>query len=146
MTINFKTYEARDKNACLSLFDANCPDYFAPNERAEYEEFLDENPSDYLLCAANDRIVGVFGIFPEQTGECRLNWIMLNPRAQGMGIGSKIMDKAFKQAKYLNANIIHIATSQVAYKFFEKFGAVTVKKTQNGWGPAMDKIEMELRL
>lgn len=146
MTISFKTYEARDKNACLSLFDANCPEYFAPNERAEYEEFLDDIPTDYLLCVTDDQIVGVFGIFPKQAGECHLNWIMLSPNAQGMGIGTKIMDKAFKQAKYLDAHIIHIATSQVAYKFFEKFGAATVKKTKNGWGPDMDKIEMELRL
>ena len=146
MTIYFKTYEARDKNACLSLFDANCPQYFAPNERFDYEEFLDDQPNDYLLCIADEAIVGVFGVFAEQEGECRINWIMLNSSAQGLGIGTKIMEKAIKQAMSLDAKIIHIATSQVAYKFFEKFNAKTVKETKNGWGPDMDKIDMEIRL
>tara|TARA_R110002096_G_scaffold416576_3_gene619568 strand:+ start:11899 stop:12339 length:441 start_codon:yes stop_codon:yes gene_type:complete len=146
MAISFKSYEARDKNACLSLFDQNCPDFFAPNEREEYEGFLDTNRSEYLLCTTEGQIVGVFGIFPKRPGECNLNWIMLSPNTQGMGLGTLIMDEALKQAKDINASVIHIATSQVAYKFFEKFGAVIVLETENGWGPDMHKIEMELQL
>ena len=45
----FRAYEAADLPACMILFDANCPAYFAPNERAEFETFLGLKPAGYLL-------------------------------------------------------------------------------------------------
>ncbi len=36
--------------AAHELFDANCPEFFAPNERLDYAEFLDSNLLGYELC------------------------------------------------------------------------------------------------
>mgnify|MGYP004128444723 CR=1 FL=1 len=33
-------YTHTHRAACLKLFDLNCPEYFAPNERTFYESFL----------------------------------------------------------------------------------------------------------
>ena len=33
MDFQFRPYEAADRERCLALFDANCPAYFAANER-----------------------------------------------------------------------------------------------------------------
>ncbi len=37
----FRPYQTADREACLGLFDANCPEFFAPNERADYVAFLE---------------------------------------------------------------------------------------------------------
>jgi len=38
--INFRPYSSNDRESCLSIFDANCPKYFATNERSDYAQFL----------------------------------------------------------------------------------------------------------
>ena len=50
MTLQFAPYADGDREACLALFDANCPTFFAPNERADYAAFLDQCPPDYQVC------------------------------------------------------------------------------------------------
>jgi len=75
-----------------------------------------------------------------------VSWIMLSRNAQGKGVGSAMMQKALKDAKAQKAKVISIETSQLAYKFFEKFGAEIIKETPHGWGPDMHKIDMEIRL
>ena len=35
---------------CLDIFDANCPEFFAPNERQEYENFLNCDSKGYEVC------------------------------------------------------------------------------------------------
>jgi hypothetical protein len=82
----FKPYSSNDKGRCLALFDSNCPEYFAPNERVDYENFLNSNSAGYELCIDNKEIVGAFGLFKEDTNQSRLDWILLNPKAQGIGI------------------------------------------------------------
>lgn len=38
--LTFRPYTQADRDSCIGLFDANCPEYFAANERADYEAFL----------------------------------------------------------------------------------------------------------
>jgi GNAT superfamily N-acetyltransferase len=146
MRVIFKGYEARDKNACLSLFDENCPEYFAPNERTDFENFLDSDPDEYQLCITDNKIVGVFGVMPDVDNSCSIVWIMISAAAQGKGVGTQMMQYALDRAKLPNVNKIYIATSHVAFKFFEKFGATIISKTKNGWGPDMHRIDMVIKL
>ena len=128
------------------LFDQNCPEYFAQNERQDYVSFLNSNPSHYCLCTNNDKVVGVFGVLKTDDTQSRLEWIMLAPDVQGLGIGTKIMKKSIQLAVQQNSTILQIATSHVAYKFFKKFGAKVILETKNGWGPNMHRIDMELSI
>ena len=41
--ISFISYSPGHMAACLALFDANCPEYFSPGERSDYESFLEAN-------------------------------------------------------------------------------------------------------
>jgi hypothetical protein len=43
--LSVRDYNARDRAACLALFDGNTPDFFAPEERDEYGRFLDHLPA-----------------------------------------------------------------------------------------------------
>jgi len=142
----FRSYLPGDKEACLGLFDANCPEFFAPNERTDYENFLETNPNGYELCFAEGSVVGAFGLIGDSTQRRDLNWILLSPSSQGLGIGASIMDRVVHNARESGVRIIRIAASHKSAPFFARFGAIEVTITNNGWGPGIHRVDMELRL
>lgn len=144
--ITFRPFRRDDESACLDIFDANCPAFFAPNERAEYEAYLDSVPAGYEVCEVNARVCGGFGIADAGDGASVISWILLSPEVQGMGIGSQMMHRIVQKSRTLNAALIRIATSPKAVDFFARFGAVRQSTTKNGWGPGMDRVDMELAL
>lgn len=132
--IIFRSYASADKAVCLGLFDANCPEFFAPNERVDYAEFLDANPFDYELCLTEDKVAGAFGLSEHGLQQKSLNWILLNPRSQRLGIGSVIMSRISAVALDSGASLINIAASHKSSPFFAKFGAIEIATIDNGWG------------
>ena len=85
--ITFRPYRNADRQACTSIFDANCPEFFAPNERQEYEEFLEHVSGDYEVCEVDGKVLGAFGLFVDGENMKTLNWILLDPQTQGIGGG-----------------------------------------------------------
>ena len=145
-SIQFNPYDSEHFDACLALFDANCPAYFAPNERDEYARFLAADPSGYEICTVDDNIRGAFGISMDGTREARLNWILLDPDVQGAGIGSAIMRRVLAASRAAGAQTLGIATSQFASAFFAKHGASTTAVTADGFGAGMDRVDMVIQL
>ena len=146
--VTFRPYLKTDKQTCLALFDANCPEYFSPNERADYLQFLAVCPQSYELCEVKGSVVGAFGLFDihTRTNEKALNWILLDTRAQGQGIGSTVMARVIASATTAGTTVVHIATSHKAEAFFEKFGAQVQSVTDDGWGPGMHRVDMSISL
>ncbi|MBW3694902.1 N-acetyltransferase [Vibrio sp. T187] len=145
-SIRFRAYSPSDKESCLRIFDNNCPLYFAENERKDYEDFLDGNPVGYEVCIGNGDIVGAFGLCGSAQRFRDLNWILIDQNVQGMGVGSKFMTRAINTAERLNIEQIKIAASHLSAPFFAKYGAIEICKIENGWGPGMHRIDMELNL
>jgi GNAT superfamily N-acetyltransferase len=144
--VTFRPYSKTDRETCIDLFDANCPAYFAPNERADYAQFLDRDPRGYELCLVDGQVAGAFGLIGASAARRRLNWIMLNPRFQGLGAGRAIMDRVAALAESEGIQVVDIAASHKSAPFFAKAGAVTTIVTHNGWGPGMHRVDMELSL
>lgn len=142
--ITFLPYSAWHKDGCLSLFDANCPDFFAPNEREVYERFLDAKESGYEVCSAEGRVIGAFGLMGDGPERKSLNWILLEPQSRGMGIGASIMERVVRLARDSGLNAIEIAASHRSAAFFAKFGAIAKVTSEDGWGPGMHRVDMEL--
>ena len=143
--LRFLSYRAGDLEACLSLFDANCPAFFAPQERVEYAAFLRQAPAGYELCWEGERLLGAFGFRAARAApRGRLDWIMIDPEAQGRGIGTRMMDRLLERASAARTGVVEIAASQHSEPFFARFGAREVARTADGWGPGMDRIDMEL--
>lgn len=141
----FISYKAENKAACLAIFDQNCPRYFAPNERADYESFLNETPKGYECCVFEGTVVAAYGLIVTGSTRGSLNWIMISPQAQGRGIGAAIMERVFEEARRQHLELIDIAASHHSMGFFAKYGAQTVKEQIDGWGPHMHRVDMELR-
>lgn len=144
-TVAFRPYTHADRQACLELFDENCPEFFAPNERDDYANFLDAEPEGYEACIVGDRIAGAFGLIAGNARRMHLNWILLDPKFQGLGIGSAIMGRITTLAMAAGTHVVDIAASHKSASFFAKFGAAATATTRDGWGPGMHRVDMELR-
>ncbi|SON52067.1 GNAT family N-acetyltransferase [Vibrio tapetis] len=144
--ISFKAFTPSNKNACLRIFDANCPTYFAENERADYAAFLENNPEGYDVCVYNNDIVGAYGLCGSDQEFRELNWILISPSAQGIGIGHEFLSRAIESARSLNLTQIKIAASHLSAPFFAKYGALEICEIPDGWGLGMHRIDMELNL
>ena len=77
---SFRPYTSADREACLAIFDANSPTFFAPNERADYVSFLGAVPDGYEVCEVVGRVVAAFGLVDDDVKGVNLNWIMIRGR------------------------------------------------------------------
>jgi GNAT superfamily N-acetyltransferase len=118
----FRAYTLEDAEACLALFDANCPRFFAPEERGDYAAYL-VRAAGYRLCEAGGAVCGAFGVAPGLPGRAHLNWILVDPAAQRLGVGRAMMQAAIEAARDLGASGLDIAASQHSAPFFARFGA-----------------------
>ncbi|MGR5445056.1 GNAT family N-acetyltransferase [Vibrio jasicida] len=140
--ISFRSFLPSEKEDCLCIFDENCPEYFATNEREDYADFLDSDPQGYEVCFLNGELVGAYGLSGKIQAFHSLNWILISPKAQGMKIGHEFMSRA----KRLNIPQIKIAASHLSAPFFAKYVAVELSHIPDGWGKDMHRIDMELNL
>lgn len=146
MEPEFAAYAPEHRDACLAMFDENCPEFFAPNERADYAGFLDRVGADYRVCRRDGRVVGAFGLTPGSApDEAHLNWILLSPNAQGAGLGRAIMGEVAVQAQARGVARVAIAASHRSAPFFARFGAEEVERTPDGWGAGMHRVDMVWR-
>ncbi|QLE85301.1 GNAT family N-acetyltransferase [Shewanella sp. Scap07] len=144
--IRFRYYQNKDREDCLKVFDANCPEFFAPNERPDYADFLDASPETYEVCVLDGDIIGAFGLSGNDPLYKSINWIMISPKAQGLGLGSKFMERAINLANEQGLSYIKIAASHLSAPFFAKYGALSINEIKDGWGANMHRIDMELHL
>jgi GNAT superfamily N-acetyltransferase len=142
----FRAYSPADRESCLALFDANCPQFFAPNERLDYERFLGSNQPGYEVCLLDGTIVGAFGLIGEGAVRRSLKWILFAPHMRGLGLGSAAVDRVLSAARVAELSLVDIAASQLSEPFFARYGARRVRESKDGWGPGLHRIDMEMRL
>lgn len=146
MNVTFRPYCRTDYPACLELFDSNCPEFFAPDERQDYQCFLEGSPEGYEICEVNGRVRGVFGLSGDGTNGKRLDWLMVDSKAHRMGIGAMLVERAIHLGRTSESKTIGLATSQKVAPFYEKYRAQTTSVTKDGYGPGIDRVEMVLPL
>lgn len=140
-----RPFHPSDETACIALFDQNCPDYFVLNERVEYKEYLKAQGEEYLLYEKDGHIIGAFGLHINAGDtSTRINWIITAKDYRRSGLGSIMMQEAINRSR--KARVIHISASQHSAPFFARFGAIKKNTLENGWGPGMHRIEMEIPL
>ena len=144
--MRFKEYTPSDYEACLELFELNCPSYFAEEEREDYKQYLGSNSDEYLLGYQDNSLVCCFGIGNISKDVASLTWIMVHPEHHRGGYGSAMMSHFFSRVKANSKQRVLIATSQHAEAFFRKYGAERLKFTEDGWGQGMHRIDMQISL
>lgn len=148
MTFTFTPYTPAERDACLALFDANTPNWFAPFEREQYASFLDEEPGAYFVMRdAEGRVAGAGGIELEAgRGVGWLTWGMVDPARHGQGLGKALLEYRLEQLRAnLHIRRVCIDTSQLAAPFYEKYGFVSQRIIPDGYTKGLHRHEMELR-
>ncbi len=142
-----REYRKNDKLAVLNLLALNTPTYFAPEERADFEHYLDHEREHYLVLEMDGKIVGCGGInFTADGATGKISWDILHPAYQGKSLGTQLLQHRIDQLKATETiKKITVRTSQVAYQFYEKGGFELVEVVPGYWAKGFDLYRMEYR-
>jgi putative acetyltransferase len=113
----------------LAEFKANRPGtvYFDATTDTLFELFQKEK-SFYFVATIDDEIIGGAGIFPSEglpEDTCELVKMYLVPKARGLGVGKKLIEKALENARQSGFKNVYLETLpelRQAMNVYEKFG------------------------
>jgi ribosomal protein S18 acetylase RimI-like enzyme len=116
----------------------------------------DPNQEDYRIdCMANDEDQAVgyvcYGPVPMTQGTFDLYWIVVDPRCQGQGVGSRLLHFLEEVVREGKGRMILIDTSSVpqyekAQKFYFRHGFQEVARVPDYYHPGNDRITFCKRL
>ncbi|MEB8345777.1 GNAT family N-acetyltransferase [Flavobacteriaceae bacterium KMM 6898] len=140
-----RPFKPDDKESLLRIFRLNVPEFFDKKEIKDFAEYLNQNTETYLTVEVDNTIVGGTGYYVnEDDNSGRITWIFFDPSYSGQGLGKQsvehclnILNKDNRVEKFI------VTTSQLAYKFFEKFDYKINRIEKNYWGKGLDLYEME---
>ena len=143
-----RPYHPSDKQPLLEILKLNVPKYFDQKEVAEFEKYLKEHPATYLTIEHENKIMGGTGYLLTNNDTIgHVRWIFFHPDSAGHGLGGKAMEHClviFRSVPTVKKLVV--TTSQLAYKFFEKFGLILIRTEKDYWGKGLDLYWMEMEV
>jgi len=144
--MNIRKYQEKDKNALIQLLRLNTPAYFAHEEEKDFVFYLENFVENHYVLEIKHEIVACGGFnFSEDLSFGKISWDIVHPDFQGKGLGSKLL--AYRIAKlreYETVKMISVRTSQLVFRFYEKFGFNLKEIAQDYWAEGFDMYRMEL--
>ncbi len=139
-----REYTPKDKDVIIRLFRLNTPDYFSTSEEESLFDYLDNHLEKYYVIELNEELIGCGGFnFAEDQKTCKISWDIFHPAHQGKGLGTALMNYRINRIKqYPNIEIISVRTSQLVYKFYQKFGFELKEVVKDYWAEGFDLYSM----
>jgi ribosomal protein S18 acetylase RimI-like enzyme len=143
MTI--REYKPADRESVLHLLRLNTPQYFAPSEEKDLVYYLDHHADHYFVVEAGGELLGCGGFnFSDDRTVGKISWDIFHPGHQGKGLGSALTRYRIERLKACDSvRIISVRTSQVVFKFYEKFGFRLREVVKDYWAEGFDLYRME---
>ena len=146
--LTVRDYTAKDRAACLALFDSNAPAFFATEERVDYAHFLQTLPCCYLVISSPSAGVLAAGGYyvtdePELAG---LAWGLVAREWQRRGLGRELLQLRLSRLRTTSARMVRVRTSPSSRGFFERAGFRLVRVVTDGFAPNSDLVELLLAL
>ncbi|MDD6210792.1 MAG: GNAT family N-acetyltransferase [Bacteroidales bacterium] len=143
--VTIREYEPADKSAVIGLLRLNTPEYFAPDEETELNEYLESKRELYYVLLLNGKIIGCGGInFAENKTVGKISWDIIHPRYQGKSLGTQLLEHRIKKlVSIATVQKITVRTSQLAYKFYKKQGFELNEIKKDYWAEGFDMYSME---
>ncbi|NUM80743.1 GNAT family N-acetyltransferase [bacterium] len=144
-----RSYLENDRDALIDIFKLNTPKFFDANEQKDFESYLDEYGGYYFVIEQDGKIAGGGGLkFQNDKKIVRISWDILHPDSQGRGLGSELLKYRLNWLsehidQHAHLRKIESWTSQVSFKFYEKFGFGLCEIKKNFWGPELNLYLME---
>lgn len=143
--VTVRPYVPDDKADLITCFELNTPKYFDPKEKADFIRFLDHEREFFYTALVNDSPVGCMGYkLDTRAKEAKITWAFIHPAYHGHGMGKILGKKCLGEIKAQGYSKIMVRTSQLAYRFFEKFGFETIKIEKDFWGKGLDLYLMKV--
>lgn len=146
--VTIRPFQKRDLEALLRIIRSNTPQYFAPEEEADYIRYMQNEREVYFVAEAGTDVIGGGGVnFKADTDAARISWDMIHPDWHGRGAGSVLIRHRIRYiTENSDVNRIIVRTSQLAYKFYQKQGFTLVKKEPDFWAEGYHLYFMEMSL
>ena len=129
----------------LELLALNTPEYFAPEEAADFDHYLDAETEDYFVALSPEgEIVGCGGInyFPQEQ-LARISWDMVHPQWQGKGVGGRLLQYRMELLRQTEGiHTIMVRTTQLVFPFYAKNGFALTETIKDYWAPGFDLYSM----
>ena len=140
-----RRYQASDKERLLELLRLNTPHYFSPNEEKDLIYYLDNHADNYYVVEMDGCILGCGGFNLTEDGEtAKISWDIFHPQSQGKGLGTQLTQFRIQRIKEIEGvKFISVRTSQLVYKFYEKFGLQVREVVRDYWDVGFDLYRMD---
>lgn len=156
--MNIRLYTAADHNACMEAMRSNTPAYFAEDELAMFDRWLEaqevgrlEHPVSekevYFVLEEDGRVWGCGGyLLVKDTDEIFLAWGMVHSSKHKLGWGKALLDFRIQHISENHPDRkIALSTTQDIVPFFEKYGFVITQVKPRYYSSTLDRVEMERR-
>lgn len=134
----------------MAVIGSNTPRFFMPEEVSDFERHLatGEDGPYFVVEEAGPGIVACGGYCLDlEASRAWLTWGMVHRTRHRQGLGTLLLRERLRGiAAELPAGEVLLDTSQRSRSFFERFGFEVVKITPEGYGPALDRVDMRLAL
>ncbi len=147
-----RAYAAADHDACVDVLRCNVPDYALPHEVAEYAEWLARATARdevrYAVVERDGAVLACGGLARAETAPvATLCWGLVRRERHGEGLGTALLRARLRwAAEDDGVDLVAMDTSPRTVGFFARFGFRVVATTPNGYGPGLDRLDLELRL
>ncbi len=138
-----RPYRSLDQEAILNLFLSNTPEFFHPREYDDLMGFLAGSEVSTFYVVERAKEIVACGGYLIKDQKALLTWFIVDPGSHGMGLGKLLIDHHLEALKVAGVNLVEVRTSQLAYRFFEKFGFRLMFTKPDYWGPAMHLYQLE---
>jgi GNAT superfamily N-acetyltransferase len=141
-----RLYKADDQVVLISLLRQNTPEYFAPEEEADFIRYLQLHAADHYVYVEDDQVLGCAGYsWQREKRVGMVSWFLVDQQQQGKGIGRLLLNHTITELrKEALLQKIIVRTSQLVYRFFERSGFVLISTEKDYWAPGFDLYYMEL--
>ena len=139
--MDVRLYQPADKQACLTVFDSNVPDFFAVHERGEFAVFLETLAAPYYVMEHDGAVAGCGGY--TVTGHAaRLTWGMIRRDLHRKGLGRFLLLFRLREMTRTDTAVetVGLETSQLSAPFFVSQGFRIARPA------GLDRVELTKRL
>ncbi len=143
--MRIRKYKHSDKERVIELLRLNTPQYFSPKEEKDLIDYLDNHSGNYYVVEADNIIVGSGGYNFSANGEIAIiAWDIFHPQSQGKSLGTELTKFRIQKIKEIESvKTISVRTSQLVYKFYEKFGLEIREIVKDFWDDGFDLYRMD---
>ena len=134
-----------DRDRIIELLRLNTPRYFSPNEEQDLVDYLVHHAQNYYVVEIDNTVLGCGGFNVSEDGTtAKISWDIFHPQSHGQGLGTALTKFRIQKIKTIGGvTTLSVRTSQLAYKFYEKFGMQTKEIVKDFWDVGFDLYRMD---